>query len=529
MAFWNRWFGKREKRLTESDDLDEDDLAEIRAAAMWRQRAGKRRLTEAIFEIDNPDAGTEFDDRFFVSLERAAALDLPPQIQRKAQRLSILLWRKNVRAYAATELLKDFVLGEGIRFKAKDDKVQAVLEEHWEVNEWEDKIEERMRALGIFGEQIYPAFVNTDTGLVRITSVLPLRIRHVNRDPNDAEELISVATSVGAEQTASVIYLPGFIGDPDAGKVFQIIRPGENGQLIFEPRLNNAFFFAINRIAGATRGAPDMLSAVDWLEGIDGFVFSLMERASITQNVVWDLQFDGLTANEIKERVKAFINALRSGGVFGHNERVKLNIQVPQLASSDAQGAVDIIEAQINAGTRFPGLMFGKSKDLTRAAAAELSIPVEKMISGRQKFVRRMLTKIFRFQIQESRKVGALDGVEDFSFVIEMPQVFLRDAKTIAQALVALSTALVTAQENAWISDDEAGSIFKMALREIGSSGRSGHMMTGSDFEDQSGHRVDDNREEPMPMQYARALDKVTQDGNSRNDQGAGDAPGAGV
>lgn len=498
----------------------DDDLGELDSAFSWRTRFRKRRLSEAVFEIDNPDAGTEFDDRFFRNIERASALDLPPHIQRKSQRLSILLWRKNVRAYGATEIIKDFVLGDGISFESADPKVQEVLEEYWEVNEWEDKLEERLRTLSVFGEQLYPTFVNTTTGLVRNTSITPLRIRGINRDANDAEELVSVSTSVGAERPASVIYLPGFIGDPDAGKVFQIIRPSDDGTLLFEPRLNNAFFFAINRLSGGTRGAPDMLSSVDWLEGIDGFVFSMMERAAITQDVVWDITFDGLTETEIRQKTTGFINALRAGGVFGHNEKVKLAIQVPDLGSGEAQTATNILQSQINAGMRLPGLFFGQSSDLTRAAASELSIPVAKMIQGRQKFFRRMLAKMFRFQIEQAIKVGRLEGVKDFSFEIEMPQVFLRDVKVLAQAMVALSTALGVAVERGWIAEDEASRIFRMAIREFGGLGRTQSKDTKEE--------EDPDAEEPVG-DFENALNAVGQDDHNSDHGSASKDPGAGV
>lgn len=499
----------------------DNDLGELDSAFSWRTRFRKRRLSEAVFELDNPDAGTEFDDRFFRNIERASALDLPPHIQRKSQRLAILLWRKNVRAYGATEIVKDFVLGDGISFESADPKVQEALEEYWEVNEWEDKLEERLRSLAIFGEQLYPTFVNSTTGLVRNTSVTPLRIRGVNRDPNDAEELVSIATSLGAEHPASVIYLPGFIGDPDAGKIFQLIRPSDDGTLLFEPRLNNAFFFAINRLSGGTRGAPDMLSSVDWLEGIDGFVFSMMERAALTQDVVWDITFDGLTEPEIRQKTTGFINALRAGGVFGHNEKVKLGIQVPNLASGEAKTATQVLQSQINAGMRLPGLFFGESADLTRAAASELSIPVAKMIQGRQKFFRRMLAKMFRFQIEQFIKVGRLEGVKDFSFEIEMPQVFLRDVKVLAQAMVALSTALGVGVEQGWITEIEASKVYRMGMREFGHLGRteSSEVIVPEDESQQAS-----DPEQPA-KDYEHALDAAGKNDHGNDNEGTPATP----
>ena len=153
-----------------------------------------RRLTEGIF--GNLDAGTEFDDRLFAPLDAGLKIDLLPEQIKTGQRLSLLLYQKNVRAFGAIELIKDFVLGDGIRFTASDSKVQAILDEHWRENQWTDIIEERVRALAIFGEQLYPIFINDKTGMVKISSISPFFITRVLRDPENAERLKAVEISI---------------------------------------------------------------------------------------------------------------------------------------------------------------------------------------------------------------------------------------------------------------------------------------------------------------------------------------------
>ncbi|KKL47551.1 hypothetical protein LCGC14_2334430, partial [marine sediment metagenome] len=84
----------------------------------------------------NVDAGTPFDDRFFERLDKVGIHDLSPQAQRRAQRLAFLLYRINVRAYGGVELGVDFVVGNGVKLKAKDPAVLALLQRHWRVNRW---------------------------------------------------------------------------------------------------------------------------------------------------------------------------------------------------------------------------------------------------------------------------------------------------------------------------------------------------------------------------------------------------------
>lgn len=447
--------------INNDDDLKQDHRTSIMSTSSYPNRLGsflQKRLLEQVFD-SNPDAGTEFDDRFFVPIKTAGLLDLPPQVLKKGQRLALLLWRKNVRAFAAVELVKDFVLGDGVKIRAADDKVQDLLLEHWEVNEWEDKAEERIRALGLFGEQLYPAFVS-DEGLVRVSSITPFRISSVNRNPDDPEELISVSTFTSME-TPTILFVPGSVSGEVETRT--IIKMGDDGKLAGE-----AFYFAVNRLGGATRGFPDMLPSVDWLEGLDGAIFSLLERLEISQKVVYDIEYIGLNDKEVEKKNKQFSSQLKSGSTYTHNEKVKLNVKSPQLGASDADKVIQIIMRQINSGMRMAGLFFGDAEDLTRASASELSVPVAKMIQGRQNFFKRMLKKILRFQIEQAVKRGRLDGVEDFAFEIEMAPIFLKDMKTITDALTDLVVVLDTARLNEWLTADQARAVFVMNLEQLG-------------------------------------------------------------
>ena len=407
-------------------------------------RSGFSRLVESVYTGTNPDAGTEFDDRFYRSLDTASSLDLPAGFLQAAQRLSLLLYRKNVRAYRSVELIKDFVLGDGINISAADERVEDLLRQQWEVNEWEEKASERLRSLALFGEQLWPVFIAKD-GIVTLASVSPLRIIKAVCNAENAERIEAVVARL--DQKA---------------KTFSVIRKGENlGK-------NPAFYFAVNRIAGGARGTPDMLSAIDWLEGLDNMAFGLLERSQLAQDVVFDLAYTGAGRKEIRENVREFISMLRAGGVYGHNEKAELNIKSPNLGATESETAIRIMLRQIQSGTGLAGLFYGDSDDLTRASASELSVPVAKMIQGRQEVFKRMLKAVFSLQIEQTRAAGGLKDVTDFTFEVQMPKVFLRDLTTLTSALVQLSTALRDATDEGWVSNANAGSIFRSALAQMG-------------------------------------------------------------
>jgi hypothetical protein len=428
------------------DVLREDNGKKGIGGSSPRAKTAKR-LSENVFtQTDNPDAGTEFDDIFFQQIGNTQDVDLPQQTLLKAQRLAHFLYRKNCRAWSGTEILKDFALGDGVKHQATDPKVQAVLDNHWEINEWDDKIEERMRALSLSGEQIYPTFVNDNTGLVKLSTISPFKIKNITRDPKNAENQEFIITSLKAYQKTKIINID------DDGKL-----EGET------------FYFAVNRVSGGTRGVPDMLPSVDWLEGLDGMLFSLMERSSLAQDIVFDLTYEGANDKECREMALEFIQSLKAGGAYAHNEKVKLEIKAPELAASDAETVISILLRQIQSGMRLAGLFFGDAEDLTKGSASELSMPVAKAIKARQNFWKRLLTKIFKYQIQQSKAHGQLEGVTDFGFKISMAPILLRDVKVITDSLISLGTTLAEATEEHYISNKEAAEIYRGALEQLGS------------------------------------------------------------
>lgn len=415
----------------------------------------KIRLSEQIF--GNLDEGTEFDDIFFQNLDQTIPLDLAPEQLRSAQRLSMLLFRKNVRAYAGIELIKDFVLGDGVRFAARDPQVQALLDKHWKINRWSEKLSERIRALSIFGEQLYPIFIREKDGFMRLSSISPFRIIRLKRDPENAEEFVKAEVSLTEFATG--------VSEIET-KDYSLVRTVQD--LEAEDVENPAMYFPVNRVAGASRGIPDMTSAIDWLEGLDGLVFAMLERAELTQDVVYDITYEGGDEEKIERAVKDFARSMKAGGIYAHNERVTLKVQVPDLGASESETMASIMMRQIQAGMRLAGLFFGDSSDLTRASASELSVPVAKAIQGRQNFIKAMIESVFELQIEISKKAGSLKGVTDFKFEVTMSKVWLRDMKVITGSLVELSSTLESAVVNKWISNEQAGKFYRSSLEQLG-------------------------------------------------------------
>lgn len=459
MAFWNKKKSVPDKKTSGNpsgfSDEDFEKVDDDHYGIQIRPRPRKfKRLTEtAGFPFSNPDEGTEFDDKFFKKLGQASNQDLPIEVLQKSQRLALLLHTKNVRAKRAVELVIDFVLGDGGTLKAKDPEVQKLLRHHLEINGWNKRSDERLRSLALMGEQHYPAFTNTETGLVKISSIDPGRVQKIIRNPDDASDLTAVQFVIREHD-----------GGQQDLKTLKIIKKNDDG------RFNDGktFFYVVNRVDGGTRGKPDILASMDWMEALDGFIFSMIERGAISQEVVYNLTYKGATPKKVKQELDDFMKAIRSGGAYGHNDKVEIEILVPELAATDSETAAKVVTRQIQAGTGLAGLYFGDSEDLTRAAASELSIPVAKMIVRRQAFFRDMLNEMLEYQIQKYKDAGAIKAGQDTTFQLKFPKVMLRDMTSITRALVELGTSLDLAEQKGWITTAQASEIYKTALQQLG-------------------------------------------------------------
>ena len=474
------------------------------------------------FAFDNPDAGTEFDDRFFTPLEKAAPLDLPARRIHTAQRLSFLSYRRNPRAFRAIELVKNFVLGDGLRFKAKSPSVQKMLEKHWLENRWEMESAEQLRCLGVFGEQLYPVFIREVDGLVRLGNVSSLLIRGAVVDKDDGATVVQILTAMKQTSDQPTVEIPDGVFD---GRPFNVIRHDpETGELTpTEGKGKDAFYFAENRITGQRRGLPDLLPSLDWLEGLDAFTFSMMERAALSSNVVYDLKYSGLKDEEIQRRVDEFEERLTPGSTYGHNDNVELTIKTPDVGAADAEIVSRILLKHIQAGTGLAGLFFGDADDLTRASASELTAPVAKMIQARQEFFKNMIRMIFQYQIQVAKAAGSIPKDEDETFFIDLPKVFLRDLSTVTKSIKDLSESLIVGVDRRWISNNEAAAVYRTSLEQLGTISDKAVAIEqpGGDEDGQSPEEEDGGEEEGGGgKQPADGGDEGGSESASRGDRG---------
>jgi hypothetical protein len=408
-------------------------------------------LTQA-YGVDEGDP--DYDDSLFKRVENTdTTIDLSPEMLKRLQTLSLVMYRKNGRAFTTIENTVDFAYGEGLTIVAEHPQTQTLLDNFWALNDWPVHAKERLRAFCLFGEQVWPVFTSPTTDVLGITSLSPFKIADIERAEHNAS-------------LVSALLLEAKTGQPKPR--LSVIHPR------FDPSIlvgngSEAFFFTLNRPDGGARGQPDLSSSIDWLEGMEDFTFSVLERTALGLDVVFDLQVDGETNDtNLQAYADRFMRSLKSGTAFAHNERLNLNVKSPDLGASDVLNIYSVLSRQISSGTRQPCTFYSDAGDLSRSSATELTTAVSKFLTSRQAQFNQMFCQLFDLQIAfaKYRNPGLWASI-DTSYYISLPKIQLKDFRTMARAVKDIVDTAIVAVEKGLLDPEQAKEIIASAFDDV--------------------------------------------------------------
>ncbi len=439
-----------------------------------------RKKTRQIKELQNqvkemkesviPVGGqVDSDDYLYRSLT-GTNRDLTPVTQDRMINVAAYLYDTNLMAGRMIEIVRDYVIGDGIKYKCDNEDVKKVLDNFWEdpINNWDLFQDSAIIELCIYGEQCWPAFVDENTGMVRLGYVDPGNIQRVITDPGNCKQPIGVRLKRRGGK---------------AGKKLKVIIHHRGGTLGKDEELlskdaiilrdtftdGECFLFQINKLTNATRGRSDLLRPADWLDGYDQMLFNVMERPAILNNFVWDVLLEGFSDEQIKAWLKTQ-KTPKPGSIRAHNEKVKWEAVTPSLKGKDSGEAAKTIKDHILGGKGFPAHWFASGGDVNRATAAEMGDPTYKMLNRRRSYFKAILTNVFTFVIQKAIKHQTLKVKEEeaYSFQITMPEFVPKDVTEYATAIQQIVSALSIAESNGWLTRETIINILAIGINQIG-------------------------------------------------------------
>lgn len=388
----------------------------------------------------------------------------------RMQSLAHELWLTNLMGQRLIEVVTDHVVGEGVSWHSEDERALRTVRAFWSdpVNQMDIRFERLVSELGVFGELLLPLAVSRFEGRVRLGYVSPRLIEEVVMDPDNCALAIGVVLRAGE---------PG--GAPRRERRIRTALGGDPrsylGAAARRERARftdgEAFLFQINKASDAARGSSDLLAAIDWIDAYERFIFDAVERARLQNSFIYDVTLKGAGPEQIADWLAENGVAPRPSSVRVHNEKEHWQAVSPDLkgGESGAQGVAKMVRGLLLGGAGIPSHWFAQGEDVNRASAESMDQPTLKKMTRRQRTVRHVLQIMADRQLEEARRAGALSGEALRAGVSPvLPEISVRDAEKISQALSRVSGALATATERGWMSDAAAGKLVRHIAGQFG-------------------------------------------------------------
>jgi hypothetical protein len=308
--------------------------------------------------------------------------DLNPIAFNRAREMSLYLWQRNPLCQRMIEIVMDFCLGDDFNIKIivkdengdEDEKKTEAVQERWDmfcldpINKFYERIEDYITELKLTGELLLPVMLNTYNGMVRLGYI---DTKLIDKVINDVSGFMVDTVSYNPPNTAGV------------GKPLKIIRFNEQtGKYEGE-----AFFYQQNKLLNQSRGYPELMNLVDWLDGFDQFLFNSLEHAALVGAFFYDCEMTGATLDELKN-LAVELTPPRKGSVKLHNEKTKWDVVSPDLKALDTAELTRMFKNFILAAKGYPEHWFADGGNANRATASEMDTPVMRMLKKEQKKIK---------------------------------------------------------------------------------------------------------------------------------------------
>jgi hypothetical protein len=391
--------------------------------------------------------------------------DLPEIKQDKMIKIIDWLCDRKPQAKRIVDLTRNFIIGDGIKFKAEKPETQEVLDRFWQINDLENKQKIKVEELSKYGEWIAKPFTNDISGMVKIGAVDPEQIDKVERNPENAEDLqVMVMKTVGSKKTKYAIMDVNYKVDDPAGKI-------EGDEKVMKKTDGEVFFFTVNRGSFGTRGKSDLLAIADWIDIYDRTLFTMAERTPFLLAFLWDIMIKGASPEDMQKRLNELkLHPPKPGSYNIHNDNEEWSAVTPDLKAGNNTETMKLLRTQLTGGSGYPNhWLFGIGEDINKATSQEISEPIYRQLKDRQQTVVSIFSVLFRYQIQTAIDKGTLKGkVADHPFKIIIPDPSKKEAGVIAETFAKLMPAGAIAIMNDVLSKDTVRDIATMLVNQMG-------------------------------------------------------------
>lgn len=396
--------------------------------------------------------------------------DLSPAKHDKMQRNSLFLFQSSPVAQRIIEIRKSLILSEGFNFEPKGSQVrknkilQEFLQKFWEDNRLDEKLDRYVQDLLIFGElAFYVPNINPYNGKLKVTWLSPELIESVTPDQYDLSEMDEIVLK-------DYININEYIdGDLTSKKTrtLKIIR--ENSEGVLE---GNAFYLALNKTVGATRGICDFVHVSDWIDVHNKILLSESDRVEFSKAFIFKCRVEG-GEHAVRSVIERQSRPPAGGSVLVHSEREEWSVLQPQLTLFDTKDFSQHLLSMILGGMGIPEHWWFSSSGSNKSVSAEMTEPIFMWARKTKKIFCSFLKLMLSYAVQEAREgQGPLNGLSeedcDFEVISRDPDRGAYDE--IGKMLTEVGGALNLGVSSGWFDNDWAGATYRKVVQTLGLS-----------------------------------------------------------
>jgi hypothetical protein len=423
--------------------------------------------------------GKEDDDMYkYRRLTSKGDRDMAPLLYSKASNAAFHLWQRNGLANRMIQIIVDFVVYDmtvNVRImkrnpdgsKVATDKKNAQVV--WDdfcgdpVNNFYAELPTLEQDLLLFGELLLPVDVNSYSGLVRYGYIDTKLITKVTSDSSGKQaETVSVRIPGSTDEKSLNIIRYQF----DAGMKDNPADP--TAEPTKQALDGDAFFFRLNRVMNQDRGHGELIALLDWIDGLDQFMFNTLNGAALANSFFYTCEMMGKNQDELD---KITVKTPSPASVRVHNEKVKWDVKTPNLSAIDTSASVRMFKNFILAGKGYPEHWFADGGNTNLATADNMSVPVMRMLKRHQEQLKQMVKMIAAFVVSKAPvEYVKLEEGEFIDVQVGMYDFERKDASVVSAAFRDIVGALTVAQQNNWISEDKAKEVVDMLVGRLGAT-----------------------------------------------------------
>jgi len=398
-------------------------------------------------------------------------IDLPPghreRLLSRARQISI----SNPVAKRGLDIRANLIVSEGFTPKAtctdlKLRKIlQKVLDTHWDINEWEGQLDQRVLDLSLTGEWFrYIPDLN-----YKLSNGKTYQLSKFKAGALLPEEVASVKRALwDQEQIDSIHMRDGYNMEDDCGiKVIRKEWSGpESGRLT-----GNVFYQSINRSIGATRGLSDLTSVIEWLDILDQLLFNEAERSSQLLKFLYDITLVGGSQEAIDRRTEELkLRPPSRGTSIVHNEKEIWTTVQPSTSAAESDVLINRIFLFCWGGLGLPEHWYSAANTVNKSSAGEMSTPVMMWARKRKRQVVAALSQELEMAIQVAYDAGVFGDAnkEDLTFSIDSRDPDRTGYDAVGTSLKSIAEALVMATASQFMALDDAQRIFVHVANSLG-------------------------------------------------------------